>query len=89
MADNQRIAWYEDADDDENPTWEAPSPWHDGGDPFMFRIRMRLRSGCIEYYDASDDECGMSGEWWPTLETAKAAYEEARKTILREIDNVP
>lgn len=83
-----KLDWTEDYDNDDNSIYEADSPYHDDGISFKFRIKQRLVNNRIEFYDASDAECSLGGESWPTLKKAKAAMEKAYDTILRECETV-
>lgn len=62
----------------DNHLWEASSPCHDDGSPFMFRICQRLREDKHEFYEASDAEVMIDEEEprsWETLDEAKAAMQ--------------
>lgn len=36
---NNNLIWYEEHDDKDNSIWEAPSPYHDDGSAFMWRLK--------------------------------------------------
>lgn len=76
--------WDEESEYD-NHLWEAPSPYHDDGSPFMFRIRQRLREDKHEFYEASDAEVMMDEDEprsWETLDEAKAAMQKDADDIV-------
>jgi hypothetical protein len=83
-----KLEWIEDWDEDGNSIYEANSPFYDDGTHFKFRIKQRLANNRIEFYDASDAECSLGGESWPTLAKAKAAMQKASNGILKEYENV-
>ena len=78
-------AWREEFDDDDNSIWEAPSPYHDDGDPICWRLRQRLFGNKIEWYEDHDAElmdCD-SPETWASIEEAKAAIIIEHSSIIR------
>lgn len=79
------VQWVEEFDDFDNSIWEAPSPFHDDGVHFHWRIKQRLSGNRIEWYASHDSELGgdCNGITWPTIEAAKAAVQEAHDDIIR------
>ncbi len=82
---SNQVRWDEDYDNNDNSYWIAPSPFHDDGVPFEWRLKQRLVGNKIEWYAAHDSELGgdCNGITWPTIEAAKAAVQDAHNDIIR------
>lgn len=67
--------WTEEIDDMDNSIWEADSPYHDDGTPFLWRLQPRISVNKIEWYECHDFELMDMNDigGWPTIEEAKAA----------------
>lgn len=80
-----QVQWDEGYDDNDNSYWVAPSPFHDDGVHFAWRLRQRLVGNKIEWYAAHDSELGgdCNGITWRSIEEAKAAVQEAHDDIIR------
>ncbi len=81
------VVWEEEFDDDDNSIWTAPSPFHDEGVSFLWRLKQRLRENRIEWYAAHDEEPGgdCEGVSWLSLDEAKAATAVDHAGILDEL----
>ena len=79
-----QINWVEDWDDNDNTYWEGASPYVD--EAFYWRLCQWLQDNRIVWIDNSDNELVGDGvgEFWPTLDEAKAACQEAHDKILEE-----
>jgi hypothetical protein len=77
--------WTELFDDNDNAYYEAASPYHDDGSPFMWRLRQRLVAGEIEWYEDHDSELMDSSgpAFWPSIEDAKVAIAAAHENIIQ------
>lgn len=68
------LKWCEIYDDEGNVMWEAPSPYHDDGVHFRFRLRQELRRNRIVWIECHDAEIA-NDEQHDTLEAAKQSCE--------------
>jgi len=79
-----KLDWTGENDDMGNTTWEAASPYHEDGHPFMWRIKPRLGDNKVEFYECHDLELmdEESPQGWPTIEVAKAMIEQKHAEIM-------
>ena len=78
------IAWSNVLDDNDNTVWEGPSPYHDEGSPFLWRLRQKLEGDGVVWYADHDAELGGEGEEWRTLNEAKVTCQASHDSILKE-----
>jgi hypothetical protein len=78
--------WTCEDDDMGNTTRTAPSPIHDEGTPFLWRIKPRLSDNKVEWYECHDLELmdKESLRAWPTVGCAKAGVEDRHAEMLAE-----
>lgn len=80
------LSWNECRDRHGHRIWEAESPFHTDGSPFMFRV-LALRSGKLwRFFDDSDPEAKLlkdKGNHWRTLAYAKAAFQEYASKVVK------
>jgi hypothetical protein len=81
------IDWQPDYDDYDAVSWEGDSPFadHHGEDCFKWRVRRRDNGTRVEWYADHDAECGgETGEFWLTLDEAKAAIQAQHDAIIAQ-----
>jgi hypothetical protein len=80
--------WIGEDDESGNTTWTASSPYHDDGTPLLWRIKPRLSSNQVEWYEAHDGE--LMGEetprTWPNADVAKAIIGLRHLEIMRGME---
>lgn len=75
------LFWTETFDDDNNSIWEAPGPFTDCNP--RWRLVQKLANNRIEWHAEHTAELGdtANGEFWLSLEEAKAAVESTHSQI--------
>ncbi len=77
--------WFEEEDDSGNTFWEADSPYHDNGTYFKWRLRQKLESNSICWYDDSDSELGKHPDEWVFIGDAKYALGQSHLGVLKDL----
>ena len=88
MNKKTKLEWDEEFDDEDNTIWTTPSPYTDecGSPEFYFKIKQRLCSDAIEYYNASDFELMTRNNdlTWDNLEDAQEFFVDEYNSILAD-----
>lgn len=82
------LEWFTSKDITNNTMYEAFSPYHNDGNPIMFRICKRLRDDKIIFYEDSDYELvgDVVSREWEDIVKAKADIQKDANEIVNYIN---
>jgi hypothetical protein len=76
-----KLRWYEEYDDNDNTIWCAASMLNDDGSPFEWRLKPKLFSNQLFWYEDHDAELINKHQGWSCIETAKAEIQKREDAI--------